>query len=107
MTNKLIEFFPEENITPVVIDTTLSKDHYRARVYNMPSGATVTIPVREGSRGPLYTEQLTTSKHGKLRTTAKYFRLMFDIPASEGPGYAAECIGEETIHFITFLKNLN
>ena len=49
------------------IITAESTAHFRARVYMMPSGTTITIPVREGSRGPLYTSTLTSTKHGKLR----------------------------------------
>ena len=100
-------FIPNDNMTPVVIDTAESQEHYRARVYKMPSGTTVTIPVREGSRGPIYIDLLTSSKHGKLRTKAKHFHLSFDIPISEGMAYACQCVEEEIAHFIHFMKHSN
>lgn len=93
--------------TPVIIDTTESADNYRARVYRMPSGTTVTVPVKEGSRGPLYIDQLTSTKHGKLRTTAKHYRLSFDIPLSEGLNYAGKCVEEEIDHFINYMRHGN
>ena len=98
---------PIDNMSPLVFDTAETQEHYRARVYKMQSGTTVTIPVKEGSRGPLYIEQLTSSKHGKLRTTAKHFHLSFDIPISEGMAYAGQCVEEEIIHFIHFMKHSN
>ena len=98
-------FIPEEIMTPVVIDTAESQENYRARVYKMPSGTTVTIPVKEGSRGPLYIDLLTSSKDGKLRTTAKHFHLSFDIPRSEGMVYAGQCVEDEIAHFIHYMKH--
>lgn len=95
---------PDEIISPVVIDIAESQEHYRARVYKMPSGTTVTIPVKEGSRGPLYLDLLTSSKHGRLRTTAKHFHLTFDIPRSEGMAYAGQCVEDEIAHFIQYMK---
>lgn len=92
---------------PIVIDTAESKDHFRARVYMMPSGTTVTVPVKEGSRGPLYTDDLTSTKHGKLRTTTKHYHLSFDIPLSEGLQYAGKCVEEEISHFICYMKSSN
>lgn len=91
--------------TPVVINTAESTDNYRARVYKMPSGATITIPVKEGSRGPLYVDNLTSTKHGKLRTTTRHFHLSFDIPLSEGLAYAGNCVEEEINHFIDYMKH--
>lgn len=91
--------------TPVVIDTSESTDKYRARVYKMPSGTIITIPVKEGSRGPLYVDQLTSTKHGKLRTTTRHFHLSFDIPLSEGLAYAGNCVENEINHFIDYMKH--
>lgn len=91
-------------ITARLENTAESTAHFRARVYMMPSGTTVTIPVREGSRGPLYTSTLTSTKHGKLRTTTKYYHLSFDIPLSEGLEYAGKCVEEEIGHFICYMK---
>jgi len=92
-------------MTPIVIDTNESTDNYRARVYILPSGTTVTVPVREGSRGPLYTEDLTSTTHGRLRTTSKHYHLSFDVPLSEGLGFAGQCVEQEISHFIEFMKN--
>ena len=97
---------PNEEPTAVVIDTAESSENYRARVYQMPSGTIVTIPVKEGSRGPLYTENLTSTKHGRLRTTSKHYHLSFDIPLSEGLEYAGNCVEEEIAHFINFMKTI-
>lgn len=97
-------FATELTQAPIVIDTNESTDRFRARVYQMPSGTIVTIPIREGSRGPLYTEQLTSTKHGKLRTTTKHYHLSFDIPLSEGLDYAGRCVEEEIDHFIQYMK---
>ena len=98
-------FATELTQAPIVIDTNESTDRFRARVYQMPSGTIVTIPIREGSRGPLYTEQLTSTKHGKLRTTSKHYHLSFDIPLSEGLAYAGKCVEEEINHFIDYMKH--
>ena len=89
--------------TPIVIDTNESTENFRARVHRMPSGVLVTIPIREGSRGPLYTDDLTSTKHGKLRTTTKHYHLSFDIPLSEGLEYAGKCVEEEIGHFIQYM----
>lgn len=88
----------------VEIETAEPTAHFRARVYMMPSGTTVTIPVREGSRGPLYTATLASTKHGKLRTTTKHYHLSFDIPLSEGLEYAGKCVEDEIWHFICYMK---
>ena len=48
---------------------------------------------------------LTSSKHGKLRTTAKHFHLSFDIPRSEGMAYAGQCVEDEIAHFIHYMKH--
>lgn len=101
------EIFTTEMQTPIVIDTNESTAHYRARVYRMPSGATVTIPVKEGSRGPLYVNHLTSTKHGQLRTTSKHYHLSFDIPLSEGLDYAGRCVEEEIGHFIAYMTHTN
>ena len=97
-------FATELTQAPIVIDTNESTARFRARVYQMPSGTIVTIPIKEGSRGPLYTEQLTSTKHGKLRTTSKHYHLSFDIPLSEGLDYAGRCVEEEIAHFIQYMK---
>lgn len=89
--------------TPIVIDTNESTENFRARVHRMPSGVLVTIPIREGSRGPLYTDDLTSTMHGKLRTTTKHYHLSFDIPLSEGLEYAGKCVEEEIGHFIQYM----
>ena len=77
-------FATELTQAPIVIDTNESTDRFRARVYQMPSGTIVTIPIKEGSRGPLYTEQLTSTKHGKLRTTTKHFTCRSTSPSLRG-----------------------
>ena len=97
-------FATELTQAPSELDTNHSTDRFLARVYQMPSGTIVTIPIKEGSRGPLYTEQLTSTKHGKLRTTTKHYHLSFDIPLSEGLDYAGRCVEEEIDHFIQYMK---
>lgn len=92
---------------PVLIDTAESTEHFRARVFRMPTGTTVTIPIKEGSRGPLYTNCLTSTKHGKLRTTTRHYHLSFDIPITEGLAYAAQCVDDEICHFIDYMKHNN
>lgn len=91
--------------TPIVIDTTESTENFRARVHLMPSGTIAVIPVKDGSRGPLYKETLTTTRHGKLRTTSKHINLMFEIPLEEGLEYAGKCVEEEISHFIMYMRN--
>ena len=88
----------------VVINTRESAENFRARVHRMPSGVIVTIPVKDGSRGPLYKETLTTTQHGKLRTTSKHFNLMFEIPLTEGLVYAGKCVEKEIKHFISYMR---
>lgn len=100
-----MKVFHPATAAPVVIDTAESADNFRARVYQMPSGTIVTVPVREGSRGPLYTQCLTSTKHGRLRTTAKHYHLSFDIPLSEGLEYAGRCVEEEVAHFTDYMKH--
>lgn len=89
--------------TPIMIDTNMSIENFRARVHRMPTGVLVTIPIKDGSRGPLYTNNLTSTKHGKLRTTTKHYHLSFDIPLSEGLEYAGKCVEEEISHFIQYM----
>lgn len=91
--------------TPIVIDTNESTENFRARVHRMPTGVLVTIPIKDGSRGPLYKEQLTSTKHGKLRTTSKHINLTFEIPVEEGLEYAGKCVEEEISHFIMYMRN--
>lgn len=95
---------PTETPDTLVIHTSEWAERFRARVYQMPSGTIVTVPVQEGSRGPLYTAQLTRTKHGLLRTTKHTYHLTFDIPCSEGPLHAARCLDSEIGHFIDFLQ---
>lgn len=93
--------------TTMVIDTHKSAENFRARVHRMPDGVLVTIPIRDGSRGSLYTSTLTTTKHGKLRTTTKHIHLSFDIPISEGLTYAGHCVQDEVEHFIDYMLSNN
>lgn len=88
---------------PIVLDPSESAENFRARVHRMETGVIVTIPIKEGSRGPLYTDDLTSTKHGKLRTTTKHYHLSFDIPLSEGLEYAGKCVEEEIDHFIKYM----
>lgn len=89
---------------PIVLNPQESTENFRARVHRMETGVIVTIPIKEGSRGPLYSDNLTSTKHGKLRTTTKHYHLSFDIPLSEGLEYAGKCVEEEISHFIAYMK---
>lgn len=94
----------QENTEPtLIIDTSQAVETYRTRTFRMASGTIVHVPINEGSRGPLYTSDLTSTTHGKLRTTTKHYHLSFDIPLTEGLEYAGQCVEKEINHFIEYM----
>ena len=102
-------------ITTRLEDTAESTAHFRARVYMMPSGTTVTIPVREGSRGPLY-QTLFETAHGKvLMKRPQYDRgrrrldkeaviVTFRFPKKYGLALTKALYAEETDEIMSYFK---
>ena len=88
----------------IIIGAGISNDNYRARVTHLETGETLITPIKDGARGPLYSEPLTTTQHGKLTKTTRNWHISFDIPVSENIQYVGDCLEKEVKSIINYIR---
>lgn len=89
----------------IIIGAGISNENYRARVTHLETGETLITPIKEGSRGPLYADPLTTTQHGKLTKSTKNWHVAFDIPVTETLDYVADCLEKEARAIVKYIRN--
>lgn len=90
--------------TNVLFNPAYSVENFRARVNRLTSGEIVITPIKEGSRGPLYSEPLVMTIHGRFTKSTRNWHVAFDVDVKYDMKVVADCLEKEIKEIIDYIR---
>lgn len=88
----------------VLFNLAKSVENYRARINKLESGELVIVPIKDGTRGPLYAEPLVKTDHGRFTKTSRNWHVSFDIDVNSDIQVVGNCLESEVQEIINYIR---